>query len=251
MNDVVVAAIDNSAAAAPVLSMALAVAPVLGARVEAVHIIDEQGTTAEASAEARGVPYVAIPGDPLERLVEVAGAADVAALTLGIRSRPRAGRPPGHLAPALASRIDKPVIAVPPEAEPPERLQRVLIATEGTPAKARTLKRTVELAAAVGLDFVVVHVEDEASIPMFSDQVHHEAEAYTREFLARFVPGAPEATLQLRTGVPADEILAAAEEIDAHLLAVGWPHTTDPERGLVARAVLDRSHRPVLLVALA
>jgi nucleotide-binding universal stress UspA family protein len=52
-------------------------------------------------------------------------------------------------------------------------------------------------------------------------------------------------------GVPADEIIGAADAMAADLVALGWPQTTDEDRGRVAREVLDRSHIPVLLMALA
>jgi nucleotide-binding universal stress UspA family protein len=79
--------------------------------------------------------------------------------------------------------------------------------------------------------------------------VQHETEAYAHEFLARHVLGAPQARLELRIGVPATEVLRAIESISAELVAVGWPHTSDPGRGAVAREILDRSPVPVLLVA--
>jgi nucleotide-binding universal stress UspA family protein len=94
-------------------------------------------------------------------------------------------------------------------------------------------------------------VDDEDSMPRFSDQVQHETTEYANEFLARYAPGAPEARLQLRIGDPADEILAAVDELDVDLLAIGWPHSDDPTRGAVARELLDRTRVPVLLVALA
>ena len=97
----------------------------------------------------------------------------------------------------------------------------------------------------------MIHVDDESSIPSFSDQVQHEVNAYTHEFLARFLPGAPSARLELRIGVPADEILGAAESTEPDLLALGWPQTDDPARGLVAHELLERCHVPMLLVALA
>jgi nucleotide-binding universal stress UspA family protein len=142
------------------------------------------------------------------------------------------------------------VLVVPPDASPPERLHTVLIAMEGTPAKARRVKPVLELAAAKELDIVVVHVDDEASIPSFSDNPGYETEMYVKEFLARYAPGAPHARLETRIGVPADEIVAAADDAAADLLALGWPQSDDEHRGKVAREVLDRSHVPVLLVAL-
>ena len=122
---------------------------------------------------------------------------------------------------------------------------------EGTPDKARSTKRTIEVAARAGLELIVVHVDDESSIPRFSDQVQHETDAYAREFLARYCRGAPEARLELRIGLPADEILAAVDKVAPDIIAIGWPHSSEPGRGAVAREILDRSHTPVLLVAVA
>jgi nucleotide-binding universal stress UspA family protein len=98
---------------------------------------------------------------------------------------------------------------------------------------------------------VVVHVQGEDTIPAFSDQPQYEAAAYATEFLARHVPGAPEARAQLRYGDPVDQILAAIAEERAELLAVGWTQGARPDRGLVARALAVRCPVPVLLVPLA
>ena len=246
----VIAAIDDSPAARPVLMAALAVAPALGASLEAVHVIEDGDTTARAAAEAAGVPFRSLEGDPLEQLIAMSQEPEVAAVVIGARGRPGGHRPAGHLALQLAGRADAPVVVVPPDAEPLERLHRVLVAMEGTPAKARSLKRAVELAAAAGLELVVVHVDDESSMPSFSDQIQYEAEAYAQEFLARFVPNAPAARLELRVGVPADEILATMDEVTAEMVAVGCPQTDDPDRGAVVRQLLDHSRIPILLVPL-
>ena len=247
----VIAGIDNSAAALPVLAAALILAPVLGAGVEAVHVSDEVGRTAAASAESCEVPFRTVPGDPFEVLMDMVTSDDVLAVAVGARGRPGGPRPAGHLALALASAIDKPVLVVPPDAHPRGSLQRVVVAMKGTPRNARGVKRAVEVAAGAGLELVVVHVDDESSIPLFSDQVQHETDAYAREFLARYCRGAPEARLELRIGNPAEEILAVAETVTPDLLAIGWPHSSDPGRGEVAREILDRSPTPMLLVAVA
>lgn len=247
----VIAAIDNSAASRPVLAMALALAPVLGATVEAVHVREDGGSTARATADGLGVAFSAVDGDPLERIASLAAADDVAAVVVGARGHPGGRRPAGHLALALADHLDKPLLVVPPDADPPERVRRVLVAMEGTRAKTRTLKRAMDLVAGAGVDLVVVHVDDDDSIPSFSDQVQHEADAYAREFVACHCPGASVAELLLHVGIPADEILAAADSTAPELLAVGWPQTDDPGRGAVSRAILDRSRLPVLLVPIA
>lgn len=245
----VLAAIDDSAAARPVLAMSAALASVLGATVEAVHVSDGDGRTARGSADHLGIQYVAVPGDPLERLTELAAAPDVVAVTAGVHSRPRGRREAGHLALGLADRLDKPIVVVPPGYHPPDRLHRVLIAMKGEPRNAETLKRAVRLATAAGLELVVVHVDDEDSIPSFSDAIAHETEGYVREFLMRYCPGAPNASLELRLGVPTDEILGVVEQVTPQLLAIGWPQSPGPARGMVARDLLNRSPIPLLLLS--
>ncbi len=166
---------------------------------------------------------------------------NVVALVLGARGL-GGPRPAGHLALMLAGRTDKPVVVVPPDAHPPQHLHKVLVAMEGTPGKARTLQRTIELSTSAGLEIVVVHVDED--IPSFTDQVQHETEAYAQEFFARHLRGAPQVRLELRIGVPAIEVLAAVESLQAELVAVGWPHTTDPSRGTVARESWSGARSP-------
>lgn len=247
----ILAAIDDSAAAQPVLATALAIAPLLDAHVRAVHVAPagSDGHTTQAAAHAVNIPLTLVQGDPFEQIVRLVDSDDVVAVVLGARARPTGRRPAGHLALALASVIVKPVVMVPPEARPPARIRRVLVAMEGTNHKARDLLQVIELGAAAELELVVVHVNDEESIPSFCDQVQYETEAYAKEFLARYLPRAPEAQLHLRVGVPVDEILAAADELAPDLLAIGWPQTDDPARGDVARELVNRSRLPLLLVA--
>ena len=245
----IVAAIDNSAASRPVLDMALALGPPLGAQVEALHVAEDGSRTARATAEQLGVPLRLARGEPADAVVARAADDDVVAVVVGSRGTLIGSHRIGHLALAVADRLDKPVVVVPPAVVPREKVDTVLIAVEGAAGKARGLRRTIELASAAAPELVVVHVDDETSIPSFSDQVQHETEAFAREFLARHVHGAPQARLELRVGEPADEILAAADALHPALVALGWPHSDDPGRGRVAREVLDRARCPVLLVA--
>jgi nucleotide-binding universal stress UspA family protein len=245
----IIAAIDNSLAARPVVLMAKALGEVLGASVEALHVSDDDGETARASADSLGVDFFRCAGDPLDCICAAAAADDVVAVAIGARQEP-VGHRVGHLARQLADAIDKPVLVVPPESEPPPHLHNVLIAMEGTPARARELKTAVDVAAGADLDLTVVHVDDETSIPSFSDQVAHETDSYAHEFLARYLHGAPRAHLELRIGSPVEEIIDLTDASMPDLLAIGWPQSAGDDHGAIARAILDRSHVPVLLVAL-
>jgi nucleotide-binding universal stress UspA family protein len=244
----IIAAVDNSAAAHPVVAAALLLAPVFGADVECVHVAAVEGRTAAAAAAGSRVPFRTMPGDPLSRLVELAAEDDVVGFAIGQRSRVAAAAT-GHLALGLADSVDKPVLVVSPQAVLPGRIRRVLIAMAGVPGRARDLKRAIALAAGAELELIAVHVDDESSVPSFSDQVQYETEAYAHEFLARYAPGAPGVRLRLRIGAPVDEILSTCEEEQPDVMAMGWPHADKPNRGEVVRAVLERSPVPVLLVA--
>jgi nucleotide-binding universal stress UspA family protein len=246
----VIAAIDNSAAARPVLATAVAFGQLVGAEVEAVHVADEEGQTAQACADSLAIPMRRLAGDPVAEVVARAMASGVVGVVIGARQRVK-GHGIGHLVRAVVDAVDKPVLVVPPDAPPVERFRTALVAMEGTPANSRAIKSAVELAAGADLELIVVHVDDESSIPSFSDQLAHETDAYATEFLARYAPGAPRARLELRVGSPAEEIIAASTSLAADVIAVGWPQPPEPGRGRVASEVLDRSHVPVLLVALA
>jgi nucleotide-binding universal stress UspA family protein len=254
----ILALVDDSAAARPVLATAIAMAPVMAADVDAVRVGTDAAWTARAAAESIGLTLRQVAGDPLESVVDLAKEDDVVAVVLaasGLRLEvppadvaPAVTRPAGDLPLAVADAVDKPVLVVPPGAPAPDRIRRVLLGMEGRPGKGKELKRAVELASSAGLELTVVHVDDQTSIPSFSDQVQHETDAFAQEFLARHLPGAPTARLELRIGEPADEILAAAAAMTAEVIALGWPQS--PERGAVAREILGRSHLPVLLVAI-
>ena len=246
----ILAAVDDSPAAAPVIATAVAIAPLFGAEVRAVEIADAVGRTAQAAGEAVSIPVSAVQGDPLTEISRLAADDDVVAVVLGARDRIRGPNPIGHLALALANTSPKPVIIVPPGARPPARVRRALLALKGTPHSRRPLQRAVALAADTDLEVVVVHVDDEDSMPSFTDHVQYDTEVYATEFLGRYAPGAMNARVELRIGIPADEILHAIDEVQPDILAIGWPQSDDPTRGAAARDILNRSRIPVLLVAL-
>ena len=246
----VIAAIDRRTESQSVPAMGRAVAAALDASLEILRFVDGDEVQI-AAAEAGDSPARTLSGDRVELLAREATEEDVVAVVVGGPSTTEgSGLPPGHLAVTLAGRTDKPVVVVPPGFRPPEYLHTVVVAMEGTPGKARVLQRSIALSALAGLEIVVVHVEDEDSIPSFSDQVQHESEAYAQEFFARHLLGAPQMRLELRIGDPADEVLNAIESTGAELVAVGWPSADDPSHGAVAREIVERSPVPVLLMAI-
>jgi len=67
-------------------------------------------------------------------------------------------------------------------------------------------------------EVVVLHVLGGPSLPLFSDQPQHEAEVWTREFLARFCPCPDDVRLEVRVGLAEEAVLRVAAEVGADLV---------------------------------
>jgi nucleotide-binding universal stress UspA family protein len=247
----ILAFVDNSVAARRVFEAAGALSPVFEATVDAVHVVEDGSASVTAIMADLGARLRVLHGEPIAEIIAASREPDVAAVVIGARDLPTASHPIGHVARALADAAIVPVLMVSPESSLRTPPGRVLVAMKGTPRQARRLRSVMHTAADANLEVVVIHVDDPATIPPFSDQVQHESEAYAREFLRRFAPELPNARLENRVGIPADEILRVARERHPDLLAVGWSSSELPDRGGVALAVLARSPVPVLLTPLA
>ena len=243
----VLAALDASLAARPVLTVANDIARLLDADVEAVHVTVDGARSVAAAADAAGVPLSTVAGPVVEALAAQAAAPDVAALVIGARGTP-GGKPLGHTALAIAVSLARPVVIVPPNGAP-RPLRRLLVPLEGTLATTHAPRWVVELARDAALDVILLHVLDEASLPAFTDQPQHEAEAWSREFLARYCPGGiDDIRLVVRVGRIEEQVLAAVDELRADVVALGWAQQLEPGRAPVVRALLERGHVPVILM---
>ena len=246
----VLAAIDCSAAARPVLSAASALATLLGADVDALHVRERGWETAQAAADAANVHLRLLSGRALERIGQEAARADVVAVVLGARATPGGARPAGHVATHLATSSRKPIVVVPPECPVPVRLRRILVPLEAVMATASAVDSVIVAAAAGGAEIVVVHVMTEQTLPPFTDQPQHEIEAWTDEFRRRYCDH-PEVRLEVRIGVPRERILALAEELRADALILAWGQRLAAERAALVRSVVEHSRIPVILVPVA
>jgi nucleotide-binding universal stress UspA family protein len=245
----VIAALDNSIAARPVLATAKTLAELFGAGVEAVHVRTNGTRVASNEAAAAGLELHILSGPTVEGLADVADAEDVAAVVIGARGTPAGSRPVGGTAFELMKSLDNPLVVVPPDAVRPSVLRRVIVPLEGTLSTSLAPRRLIELACDAELDVVVLHVHDEASLPAFTDQPQHETDAWAEEFLARYAPaGVGKVRLEVRVGRREAQILRAAEEIGGDLIALGWSQDLAAGRAAVVREVLDRGRIPVMLV---
>ena len=245
----VLAAIDDSAAARTVLETAVALADVLGATTDALHVREDHSQSPRRAADAACVPLREVTGDVVDQIAGAAASADVSAVVIGVRCRPAARQPAGHVALALMTDITKPLMVVPPHVRTHKGFRRMAVPLDGTLATAARARPAIDLAAAAGIDVVVIHVSDEDRIPPFTEQPQHETRAFAEEFLARYAPGTS-VRLELRVGVPAAEVLDAAVALDADLCALAWAQGLEPGRAQVIKELLTHSPIPLLLLPL-
>lgn len=245
----VIAAIDNSAAARPVLAAAAHLADLVHAHVEALHVREDGDRTAVAAARQAGVALRELVDPAVETLIDAGRGQDVAALALGARGTLLGRQPAGHVALEIITSVSKPLLVVPPNARVSEAFRRVLVPLDGTRATAEALRETLELATTGRLEVVLLHVHTAESLPLFGDHAQHEADAWRTEFAARHYPGgAPGVSVEVRVGPPAALVLDVAAEAEVDLIALGWRQNLSEGRAAVVREVLAASPVPVLLV---
>jgi nucleotide-binding universal stress UspA family protein len=248
----VLAALDRSPAVKPVLAAAHALAALIGAEVTALHVRVDGAELPRSLAAEAGVPLRVVDGDIVHRLVEAAGASDVAALVIGVRAIPTDPRALGASAVAVATTVPKPVVVVPPHANPHTTYTRVLVPLEGNAATSLAPLSFIELAASEGIDVVVLHVLGLDTMPAFTDQPQHEHTVWADEFLARQFPrGFGAARLETRLGRSEDLVPLVARELNCDLIVLGWSQELTPGRARVVHATLERCSMPVMLVPVA
>jgi nucleotide-binding universal stress UspA family protein len=242
----VIAAVADDSAAGTVLSSARAIASLFSATVEALHVGEERASVTAAAREA-GVTLRTVAGQTVEVLTRAAGAEDVAAVVIGARGAPGGKRPAGSTALALATSLNKPVAVVPPDGAGERPVESVLVPLDATASSAAALREIVELAANAELRIVVAHVQQERSLPAFSDHLPHEVQAWSEEFMARWCPSALDAALELRVGEPHEHVLDILRASGCDLVALGWSQDLAGGRAAVVRRLLAESPVPVLL----
>jgi nucleotide-binding universal stress UspA family protein len=245
----VIAAIDDTEAAAPVLTTARAVAQLFGASVEGLHVRSNGFVKASSAAREAGIPLSAVAGDVVQSLAAAGSGRDVSALVLGTRDEPSEAKPLGSTALELVGTVEKPVVLVPPRATPSRRIRGVLLPLEGTRQTSLAPVQVLELARDAAVDVLVLHVLDESALPLFTDQPQHETEAWATEFLARYCPrGLRSVSLVLRVGRPEDVVVDVAEASGVDLIALGWNQRLAPGRAAIVRTALERGRLPLLLI---
>jgi len=135
-------------------------------------------------------------------------------------------------------------------------MNTVLLATDGSEYATRAARRAIRVARERDATLHVLCVVDRRKLeePALGsgELATIAAEDHGRECVAlvRELAGGTDVTVEGRTchGVPPDEILDYAEQIDASVIVVGEHGEHDTHFGGVGRAVTDRADREVIVV---
>jgi nucleotide-binding universal stress UspA family protein len=241
-----VAAIDDRPVADEVIGTAVAVAAMFDSSVDVVHVRNAHDASARAAAQHAGRHLTLLDGPTGAALLRHAARPEVVGVVIGASER-RPGPPRlGHVATEIVTSLGKRVVVIPPGAAAPRSVHRLLVPLDGTRATMNILERG-GVAPPADVEAVLLHVHE--TVPMFTNQAHHEFPAWSTEFVRRYCPpGMRPSGLQVRVGVPADEVLLALGRTQADLVVLGWARRLTPGRAKVVRALLERGTCPVVLL---
>lgn len=242
----VLAAIDATEAARPVLQTASTLAHVLQADTLAVHVGDDPGP-ARVLAEELGASMVIVPGEPADEIVRIGERSDVALVVLALSGIP-ARLEPGQTAQAVATRLSKPVLVVSPDTMARQTFTRVLFPLDGTGGVSAALRPLIAAYVAMSFEVIALHVFQPETVPRFLDGAD-DANVWREEFLSEHCADLG-IRLVTRPGPTADSLLEVATSEDVDIIALGWRQDLSPRRAAVVRRVLTTAHRPVALIPL-
>lgn len=147
------------------LGTAIVLADLFDATAVGVHVRENGTHGPQQLAKAAGVELREAVGVAIEQIVAATEQPDVAALVLGARGVHGGPQPAGHTALEIITRVPKPVAVVPPHAQPPKDLNRILVPLEGSSESSHALADTIELAHRRRLEILVLHIHSPATVP--------------------------------------------------------------------------------------
>lgn len=248
---IVLAAIDDSAAAAPVALTATLMAQLLGAHAACVHVVEGDTTTVEAIAARAELPLELRVGEAISEIVSVAADPEIELVVIGSRCHPAGRRPCGHVARAVLEEVSKPVVVVPPDASITVAAAtplRILVPLEGTEGSTHAVEEILAELASAGAELTALHVFDAASqMPRFWDHAAHAEQSWASAFAARWCTES-NVDIHLRTGVAATEVLKLIEQEEIDLVVAAWSQELREGRAEIVSRLLGSASVPTLLV---
>jgi nucleotide-binding universal stress UspA family protein len=246
------AAVDDSAATAPVIAVARWFGGLLDLDVVALHASENgSGTTARASTDAVGVKLEIREGDPARMIRQAGQDEDVLAIAIGARALPGNRVPAGHVALDVIRRVSKPVIVVPPDVRVPggDRPLRLLAPVDTERPSASALQHLLDEMHQPDLELVLLHVFDPQHMPMFANHGSGDLETWCEELVRRTTPSQEtQARVEWRVGHPAHTILAVERELDPDLVVLAWAGNLSHGRAAVVKRLLAHATTPLVLI---
>jgi nucleotide-binding universal stress UspA family protein len=244
----IVAALDASAAARPVLETALRIGQMMAADVEAVHVHDGGAETPAALAERAGVLLQSLEGPVAAGVLAALDRPAALMAVLGARATPGGPRPVGSTARRILHRATKPLVVVPPDAvgRHGQPLRRLLIPLEGSGASSGPVAEVLRPILPTDVELIAIHVFTPDTVPRVLDHPARDLLLLGDEFLARHLPGASD--VAFRSGPAGARIAEMCAEERADLVVLSWSQDSSAGRAEVVREVLARATVPVLLL---
>ena len=248
---VILAALDSTVAAGPVMEVAVAMGTLTGAHVEGVHVhvgVEPTGsvTAPQPVAGHSDVPIHLLEGQVGPSLLAAAGRPEVIAVVIGARDSPHRHHYVGRTARHILEHAVKPVVVVPPKATPPGPIDHLLVPLEGTEVSSRPVLEQLLPLLVTEVELVVLHVFNETTLPTMLDRPVRDLDVLGREFLLHHCPNATR--IEFRTGPIAARVTEVSEDVGTDLVVLSWSQNPSPERARVVREVLGDSVLPVLLL---
>ena len=197
----------------------------------AVDAAEDAARFARTSAPGAKVDVVAIEGDPAEGLIDLAASRGDSLLIVGNQGmtgskRFLLGSVPNKISHHATSDV---LITLTGEDRPVVLPERIVIGTDGSSTATRALERGLALAAAV-----------KASVTVLSAGLGSKGHAVLEDAAERAQAAGVDCSALLRSGEPADELVAAGEQHD--LVIVGNRGMTGASRFLLGSVPNKISH---------
>ena len=195
--------------------------------------------TARRTAEAAGIPLRTTTGRSSSASSRRARSSDVVALAIGARGTPASARPLGSTATAVAVALRKPVLVVPPDADPPAR-SGACSSRSRARSRPRSRRARSSSSRAASIDVVALHVHDEDSIP----GLHRSAAARAAgmgardSFTATALGGSETSGSRRGSGESASSSRLWPRRCGCDLIALGWSQVLAPGRAPVVQETL-------------
>lgn len=159
-----------------------------------------------------------------------------------------------------ALRSDNGPLITPVRVRHPIGLKRILAPTDLTPGAKKAVEYAMALAEGFNAQLTLLHVYDAPNMDDYkqgpddcslADLIRQNAHANLNSFWSEIKQEYPRTDTQLRCGVPAEEIVAAARELDVDLIVISthnYNWLTHLIRGSDAEQVLRHAPCPIMVV---